>query len=151
MAYRHAIWHAWLRSHLSTCDWGCLSAVWWFNYLLHKYFFCVSFLFLRVCLRVCFVQLNCKWRCIYCNSQSHISSARRPAPLRTRYTNRLNPGNNVGVRNVALLLQIVDASPRNDLDRRHISIDQQCWTCFRRHISMTNAGRELIAGQGRQR
>ena len=35
----------------------------------------------------------------YCisNNQSYISCARRPAPLHTRYTNRLNPGNNRGI------------------------------------------------------
>ena len=32
----------------------------------------------------------------------YISFARRPAPLSTRYTNRLNQGNTVGIRNVPL-------------------------------------------------
>ena len=38
----------------------------------------------------------------YCNCQSDISSAQRPAPLRTRYTKRLNPENNGGIRIVQL-------------------------------------------------
>jgi len=38
----------------------------------------------------------------YCNSQSDISAAQRPAPLRTRYTKRLKPENNGGVRIVPL-------------------------------------------------
>ena len=33
---------------------------------------------------------------------AYVTSARRPAALRTRYTNRLNPENNGGVRNVPL-------------------------------------------------
>ena len=49
----------------------------------------------------------------YCNSQSDISSAQRPAPVRTRHTNCLNPENNVGVRNVP------ETSPR--VTRRRIT------------------------------
>ena len=55
----------------------------------------------------------------YCNSQSDISSAQRPAPLRTRYTKRHNPENNGDILIVPLArLSSHTISSLNELNRK---------------------------------
>jgi len=62
----------------------------------------------------------------------YISSAPRPAPLRTRDTNRLNPGNNRGVRNVSM-----SATTTGDVSSK--------WKCRTVTIDVTANRRQLVA------
>ena len=69
---------------------------------------------------------------------THISSAQRPAPLRTRFTNRLNPEDNKGVRNVPLPQQRISNNNNNKavIDRRLRPRCCHLWSYFKLVISM---------------